>query len=750
MESNVRNPPPLGSSMESKMTNSTKSEPSSPIRKDKFRQFTRSISSFLPSKKSRSGSSASKKTLSLFSTSIPSIFPPNKSPTSGSSATKTRRFSLSIWSIFRPSKSEYGSSKSNETLSQVSYSIQSIFPPNKSETNSSFSAHKNSYSRSIQSYFPAYKSSSEISSTKSKSLTSKESSFSYEVSPAIATNTRPPTPPLPPLSKDSYSIFSIFPPERSVANSLDTDGANSYSQSHFHIYKSNSQTRTGTSYSQASEESSFSYEIPPITTITAAATINISPPRPPVTPLAPLPPPSPLLQFSYSNSIKSSVRVNISNSQTSEESFSCDLTAATTSETSDESFSYDSTATTSTTGTASSMSPPKLFYSPLSIFSPNLSVANSLHTIHGNFPSNVLNPHIRSRKSNIRRSNKDSSLSFEYSASTLPPPPMDWYISVPWPESCASASTHDQSSTKRNKTRKTEFIRMPTLVQKALDSTPKSMDDNNFQPGESSDLTTHPNMALMQSQSSRELLNQETMQHHLQTLIEGAHENWTYAILWESLYDYSGSLILGWSNGYYRGNNNSNDKAKTTTVVVEQELRKKALGKLYSVICGGSDMSNGDDEIVLEDDVPNIEWFFNSSMFYSSIVRGGDLPSHAFFNSSPIWVVGSDQLAGLPCGRARQGQSLGLQTMVCIPWANGVVELGSTDAIFNCEDQMDLIKKVRVLFNSNSLQMSSLPITERGKSDHILRSVLETTNNLHAKDADNISNIIARSGKRTL
>ena len=465
--------------MESKMNNSTKSEPSSPIRKDKFRQFTRSISSFLPSKKSRSGSSASnKKTLSRFSTSIPSIFPPYKSPTSGSSATKTRRFSLSIWSIFRPSKSEYGSSKSNETLSQVSYSIQSIFPPNKSETNSSFSAYKNSYSRSTQSYFPAYKSSSEISYTKSKSLTSKESSFSYEVSPATATNTRPPTPPLPPLSKDSYSIFSIFPPERSVANSLGTDGANSYSQSHFHLYKSNSQTRTGTSYSQTSEESSFSYEIPPITTITAAATINISPPRPPVTPLAPLPPP---LQFSHSNSIKSSVRVNISNSQTSGESISCDLTA-TTSETSDESFSYDSTATTSTSGTPSSMSPPKLFYSPLSIFSPNLSAAYSLYTIHGNFPSNALNPHIRSRKSNIWRSNKVSSFSFEYSASTLPPPPpsppMNWYISVPWPESCASTSTHDQSSTKRNKTRKTEFIRTPNLVQKALDSTTKSMGES--------------------------------------------------------------------------------------------------------------------------------------------------------------------------------------------------------------------------------------------------------------------------------
>ena len=91
--------------------------------------------------------------------------------------------------------------------SLIPYNQFSQFPPNKSETNSSFSAHKNSYSRSIQSYFPAYKSSSEISSTKSKSLTSKESSFSYEVSPATATNTRLPTPPLPPLLKTHIPFF---------------------------------------------------------------------------------------------------------------------------------------------------------------------------------------------------------------------------------------------------------------------------------------------------------------------------------------------------------------------------------------------------------------------------------------------------------------------------------------------------------------------------------------------------------------
>ncbi|GMY34995.1 transcription factor MYC1-like [Fagus crenata] len=179
------------------------------------------------------------------------------------------------------------------------------------------------------------------------------------------------------------------------------------------------------------------------------------------------------------------------------------------------------------------------------------------------------------------------------------------------------------------------------------------------------------------------------------------------------MYDYSGSLILGWANGYYK------DKYKiTTATAVEQKLRKEALNNLDSMICGFNVYTLGDD-IFLSQDVPDTEWFFILSMFYS-FVKGGGLPSHAFFHSSPVWVAGADRLAGLPCDRTRWGQSLGLQTMVCIPWANGVVELGSTELIFHGLHELDLIKQVRDLFKFSSTKMSLWPITEQGESKYCL------------------------------
>ncbi|CAI0472871.1 unnamed protein product [Linum tenue] len=79
-----------------------------------------------------------------------------------------------------------------------------------------------------------------------------------------------------------------------------------------------------------------------------------------------------------------------------------------------------------------------------------------------------------------------------------------------------------------------------------------------------------------------------------------------------------------------------------------------------------------------------------------SFVNGVGLPGQAFFNGSPAWLVGPDRMAAAPCERAKQGQVFGLQTIVCIPSANGVVELGSTDPIYQSSD---LMNKVRVLFN---------------------------------------------------
>ncbi|CAN0842893.1 Transcription factor MYC2 [Linum grandiflorum] len=189
-----------------------------------------------------------------------------------------------------------------------------------------------------------------------------------------------------------------------------------------------------------------------------------------------------------------------------------------------------------------------------------------------------------------------------------------------------------------------------------------------------------------QSQS----LNQETLQQRLQALIDGARENWTYAIFWQSSYDFSGATVLGWGDGYYKGEDKVKS-AKRNFSPAEQEHRKKVLRELNSLISGPN--SAADD--VVDEEVTDTEWFFLVSMT-QSFVNGVGLPGQAFFNGSPVWLVGSDRMASAPCDRAKQGQVFGLQTIVCIPSANGVVELGSTDSIFHSSD---LMNKVRILFN---------------------------------------------------
>ncbi|KAE8731938.1 Transcription factor MYC2 [Hibiscus syriacus] len=196
-----------------------------------------------------------------------------------------------------------------------------------------------------------------------------------------------------------------------------------------------------------------------------------------------------------------------------------------------------------------------------------------------------------------------------------------------------------------------------------------------------------------QSHPSVSPLNQDSLQQRLQALLEGARNCWTYAIFWQSSYVSSGTAALGWGDGYYKGEEDKG-KAKlqaSSSTVAEQEHRKRVLRELNSLISGSTDGA-------VDEEVTDTEWFFLVSMT-QSFVNGNGLPGQAFLNSSPVWVVGSDRLAGSMCERAQQGQVFGLQTMVCIPFANGVVELGSTELI---TQSSDLMNKVRALFNFNN------------------------------------------------
>ncbi|KAK4349603.1 hypothetical protein RND71_032358 [Anisodus tanguticus] len=196
--------------------------------------------------------------------------------------------------------------------------------------------------------------------------------------------------------------------------------------------------------------------------------------------------------------------------------------------------------------------------------------------------------------------------------------------------------------------------------------------------------------------------NQESLQQRLQTLIEGARESWAYAIFWQSsVVDFASPSVLGWGDGYYKGEEDKNNNKRSSKTVssspnfiAEQEHRKKVLRDLNSLISG---VETGSPDDAVDEEVTDTEWFFLISMT-QSFVNGNGLPGLAMYSSSPIWVTGTERLAASHCERARQAQGFGIQTIVCIPSANGVVELGSTELIFQSSD---LMNKVKVLFNFN-------------------------------------------------
>lgn len=192
--------------------------------------------------------------------------------------------------------------------------------------------------------------------------------------------------------------------------------------------------------------------------------------------------------------------------------------------------------------------------------------------------------------------------------------------------------------------------------------------------------------------------NQETLQQRLQLLIDGARERWTYGIFWQWSYEAGGAVVFFWGDGYFKGaledeRTNTVAVAKRTTKesAAHQELRKKVLRELHELIDGASDPA-------ADEEVTDVEWFYLVSMTHSFTGVEG-VPGHAFMSSAPVWLSGSLKLESFGCQRARQASQFGIQTMVCIPTPNGVVELGSMDLV--CEN-WGLLQQAKSSFTFSS------------------------------------------------
>ncbi|KAM0012048.1 putative transcription factor MYC/MYB [Helianthus debilis subsp. tardiflorus] len=157
-------------------------------------------------------------------------------------------------------------------------------------------------------------------------------------------------------------------------------------------------------------------------------------------------------------------------------------------------------------------------------------------------------------------------------------------------------------------------------------------------------------------------------QKKLQSLLQcQPNHPWAYAIFWKTFNHDDGRLALTWADGYFLENPNK-----------PQLIR-----------------SHNDDEA----------WFYTISLTRSFTLGDGSAPAKALASNSVVWLTGAHNFLSFDCSRAKEASIHGLQTLVCVPASDGVVEMGSFHVLHQTES--DLTHQVQSLFGCGSSSSSS-------------------------------------------
>ncbi|CAA3003125.1 transcription factor MYC2-like, partial [Olea europaea subsp. europaea] len=184
-----------------------------------------------------------------------------------------------------------------------------------------------------------------------------------------------------------------------------------------------------------------------------------------------------------------------------------------------------------------------------------------------------------------------------------------------------------------------------------------------------------------------------TLQQKLQYILQTQPQNWTYAIFWQTSKDDNGRIFLVWGDGHFQGITKHKVHKSGS-----HPQRKKVMRGIQALIG-----ENPDGYGPVDGDVTDMEWYYVMSLA-QSFSLGDGVPGKAFSSGSLVWLSGENQLRFYNCERAKEAQTHGMQTMVCIPTTNGVLELGSDDMI---TENWNLVQQVKLIFDSSGINGSS-------------------------------------------
>ncbi|XP_010545177.1 PREDICTED: truncated basic helix-loop-helix protein A [Tarenaya hassleriana] len=191
----------------------------------------------------------------------------------------------------------------------------------------------------------------------------------------------------------------------------------------------------------------------------------------------------------------------------------------------------------------------------------------------------------------------------------------------------------------------------------------------------------------------------------LQEMLQAAVQSvrWTYSLFWQFCPQQRG---LVWGEGYYNGAIKTRKTVQPAEETAEEAAgqRSHQLRELYHSLLAAEDTKRPSTALSPED-LTESEWFYLMCASFSFPPPSG-LPGKAYARKQHVWLSGANEVDCKTFSRSILAKSAKIQTVVCIPLLDGVVELGTTDKV---EEDLGFIYHIKSFFNDQPPPPASKP-----------------------------------------
>ncbi|XP_027115730.1 transcription factor BHLH42-like isoform X1 [Coffea arabica] len=186
------------------------------------------------------------------------------------------------------------------------------------------------------------------------------------------------------------------------------------------------------------------------------------------------------------------------------------------------------------------------------------------------------------------------------------------------------------------------------------------------------------------------------LQHMLQRAVQTVE--WTYSLFWQLC---SQQRILVWGDGYYNGAIKTRKTVQPMEVSAEEASlqRSQQLRELYDALSSGDtnqqqQQARRPSASLSPEDLTESEWFYLMCVSFS-FAPGVGLPGRAYAKRQHVWLTGANEVDSKLFTRAILAKSARIQTVVCIPLLDGVVELGTVERV---QEDLGFVQHIKSIF----------------------------------------------------